>query len=112
MRAPATATGRRAGSFHLHDGFVFEAFAPLAVFDRFGAWRWRRGEKGLGEFLAERILHKGRRVGENRFDFFFKPGFVTTAEDETGDEASRAAGGFAEWHAESNEIFGIHWRFT
>src|SRR5258705_2175201 len=29
-----------AGSFHLHDGFVFKAFSPLTVFDRFGSRRW------------------------------------------------------------------------
>src|SRR5262249_4553926 len=59
--------GEEAGPFHLHDGFVFEAFAPLAVFDRFGTWRRRRSEKGLGEFLAQGVFDKCGGVGEDRF---------------------------------------------
>jgi hypothetical protein len=104
--------GQEAGPFHLHDGFVFKPFAPLAIFDGLRAWRRRRSEKGLGKFLPERVFDERGWIGENGFDFLFEPGLVAAAKDETGDEAGGAAGGFAEWHAESNKIFGVHWRFT
>jgi hypothetical protein len=98
----------KAGPFHLHDGFVLEAFAPLAVFDGLCARRRRRSEKGLGEFLAERVFRKGTRISEDGFDFFFESGLIAATQDETGDETGGPPGSFSQRNPESNEIPGVH----
>ena len=57
---------QQAGPFHLHHGLVFQPFAPLAIFDRFGAGRRRCVHNGLGEFLAQRVLREECWIGHNR----------------------------------------------
>ena len=103
--------GQQAGFLHLHHGLVLQSFAPLAVFDRFGARRRRSVHNGFGQFLAQRVLRKKSRIGDDRLHFLFQAGFVPAAEDELGDEIGRPPGGFTQGDAETNKIFGVHNQF-
>ena len=52
---------QQAGPFHLHHGLVLQSFAPLAVFDRLGAWRWRSVQQGFGKFASQAVLRESRQ---------------------------------------------------
>ena len=91
---------QQTGFLHLHYGVVFKALAPLAIFDRLGPRRRRRAEQRLGEFPAQRITRKGRRIGHDGRDFLVQARFVAATEDKFGDKVRRAAGGLTERNAE------------
>jgi hypothetical protein len=95
---------------HLHHRVVFQPFAPLPVFHRFGARRWRRLEQRLRELAAQRVIHERRRIGDNGRDFLVQPRLVAAAEDEFGNKIRRPPGGFTQRHAEPEKIFGVHSR--
>ena len=64
--------GQQAGFLHLHHGLVLQAFAPLAVFHRFGSRRRRSVHNGFGQLLAQRVLSEQSRVGDDRLQFLLQ----------------------------------------
>ena len=65
---------QQAGLLHLHDGLVFQSFAPLAVFDRLGAWRRRCIQQRFSQFASQIVFNEIGRVGDDRLDFLFQSG--------------------------------------
>src|SRR3974377_381352 len=91
--APRHCHGQKASFLHLHHGFVFQPFAPLAVFDWFGAWRRGSIDNGFGQLLAHWVLRKQSGNGDNCLQFLFQFGFVSSTGDELGNMIGRPPGG-------------------
>jgi hypothetical protein len=91
---------------------MFQAFAPLAVFNRFSA-RWRGSVyDGFGQFLAQRIFGKQCGTGDNGFDFFLQFVRVATAQNILCYKIRRPTGGFTQGNSETNKIFSVHDQFN
>jgi uncharacterized protein (DUF2126 family) len=80
----------------LHDRFMLESYAPLAIFDGFGTRRWRSIYDRFSQLLAHRIFHKQRRIGHDGFQFLLQLGFVAAAEDELGNKIGCPPSGFTQ----------------
>ena len=90
---------QQAGLFHLHHGFMFESFSPLAIFDRFGPGRRRCLEQRFGKFAAQSIMSEGRRIGDDCLHFVSQAGLVSATENEFADEICCSPSRFAQRHA-------------
>jgi hypothetical protein len=73
----------------------------LAIFNRLGPRRRRRGEEGLGEVGAQGIAGEGGWVGDDGGDFFVQARLIAADENKFGDKISGAACSFPERDAKA-----------
>jgi hypothetical protein len=99
---------QQTGFLHLHHRIVFKPFAPLAIFDRLRARRRRRMEQRLREFTPQRVVRKGRRIGDNGGDFLVESRLVAAAENEFGNKIHRPPSRHTQRHTEADKISSVH----
>ena len=66
----------------------------------------------LANSLRSGSSAKSGRIGQDRLQFLFQAGFVSTREDEFADEIGCPPGGFTQRDAETNKIFSVHNRLS